>query len=358
MSVDRPGGIGSQTGQGTVVTFGEFLVRLTAPDHRLLEQTSTLEFGFGGSEANVAVALARLGVPVKYVTRVPDTPIARIGQRFFDTLQVDTSHFVTGGERIGIYFVEPGIAQRPSRVLYDRAGSGMASLQPEDIPWPAVFQGSAWFHTSGVTPALSASAAASTLMAVEAAKSRGLTVSIDLNYRSQLWKWGRAPREVMTEIVNRADMVVGNEEDLEKVFGIPVPPFLGPSLDLDPRAYASACAELQQMFPHLRTVALTVRTSVSASDNFWTAVLATSNAFFTTTRFHITPVLDRIGAGDTFAAGIIRGMLQDPSNPQATLDFAVAASCLKHSIRGDFNLLSVDEILRLAGGDASGRIIR
>ena len=348
----------SRRGLARVVTFGELLLRLVPPDNRLLEQAPTFEVGFAGAEANVAVSVARFGLDACYVSRMPDNPMSRAGRRLLEGCGVDTSQVLDGGDRLGIYFVEQGVAQRPSRVLYDRGSSGMASIEPKQIPWSSVLDGCAWFHTSGITPALSQSAAAATAEAVIAARAAGATVSIDLNYRAQLWRWGRTPREVMTELVNETDVVVGNEEDLEKVFGIAVPAFRGPSLDLDPRAYEPACDALRRMFPQLRAVAVTVRTSVSASDNFWTGVLATDSGFFTTRRYHITPVLDRLGAGDAFAAGIIRGMLQNPGAPQATLDFAVAASCLKHSIRGDFNLLGVDEVLHLAHGDTSGRIVR
>jgi 2-dehydro-3-deoxygluconokinase len=185
-----------------------------------------------------------------------------------------------------------------------------------------------------------------------------VTVSVDLNYRAQLWQWGATPREVMTDVARQTDVIFGNEEDLEKVFGISVPTLAGRGRELDPRAYESACAELRRMFPQLQVVALSLRTAVSASDNFWTGVLATADGFFTAHRYHIAPVLDRLGAGDAFAAGIIRGLVQDTGDPQAILDFAVAASCLKHSIRGDFNLVGAAEVLRLAAGDASGRIVR
>jgi 2-dehydro-3-deoxygluconokinase len=358
MSIDRQGKVDTEITQRQVVTFGELLVRLAAPNHQLLEQTSTLEFGFGGAEANVAVSLARLGVPVRYVTRVPDTPITRAGRRLMEGFHVDTSHVVTGGDRVGLYFVEPGIAQRPSRVIYDRAGSGMALIQPGEISWPSALHGCTWFHTSGITPALSASASAATLEALEAARSGGLTVSVDLNYRAKLWQWSNTPGEVMADLVRRAQIIFSNEEDLDKVFGIQVPRSEGPIEGLDPHRYAPACAELQHRFPNLKAVAVTLRESVSASVNYWSAVLATADGFYISQRYRIAPILDRVGAGDAFAAATIRQMLPGSANPQAVLDFAVAASCLKHSIRGDFNLVDVDDVDRLVGGDGTGRIIR
>jgi 2-dehydro-3-deoxygluconokinase len=358
MSVDSHGDIDAEIDYPRVVTFGEFLVRLAAPDHLLLEQASTLEVSFGGAEANVAVSLARFGVPVRYVTRVPDTPITRAGRRLMEGFNVDTSHVSIGGDRVGLYFVEPGIAQRPSRVVYDRTGSGMASIQTGDISWQAALEGCTWFHTSGITPALSESASASTMEAVAAAQASELTVSIDLNYRAQLWQWSNNPEKVMAELVGHADVVFSNEEDLDKVFGIRLRPTTTDTEALDSHAYAPACAELMKRFPNLREVAVTIRESVSASENYWSAVLATRGGFYCSQRYRIAPVLDRVGAGDAFAAATIRQMLTVPADPQAVVEFAAAASCLKHSIRGDFNLVGVADVARLADGDGTGRIVR
>lgn len=358
MAVDLLGDIGTRGPHLRVVTFGELLLRLATPAHHLLEQASTLEVSFGGAEANVAVSLARFGVPVRYVTRVPDNLITRAGRRLMDGLRVDTSHIVTGGDRVGLHFVEPGIAQRPSRVVYDRTGSGMASIHTGDVSWTAALEGCAWFHTSGITPALSESAAAATIEAAVAAKASGLTVSIDLNYRAQLWQWSKTPGTVMADLVSHADVIFSNEEDLDKVFGIQVPRTGALTGELDPQRYARACAELQHRFPNLKAVAVTLREAVSASENYWSAVLATADGFHISQRYRIAPILDRVGAGDAFAAAAIRQMLSGSADPQAILDFAVAASCLKHSIRGDFNLVDVDDVDRLAGGDGTGRIVR
>ncbi len=358
MAVDRLWGIGTTVAHPLVLTFGELLVRLATPDHQLLEQASTLGVSFGGAEANVAVSLARFGVPVRYVTRVPDNSITRAGRRLMEAFHVDTSHIVTGGDRVGLYFVEPGIAQRPSRVVYDRTGSGMALIQTGDVSWKAALEGCTWFHTSGITPALSESAAAATMEAVAAAQAGGLTVSIDLNYRAQLWQWSKTPGEIMAELVSHADIVFSNEEDMDKVFGIKVPRMGAQTEALEPQRYAPACAELQHRFPNLRAVAVTLRESVSASENYWSAVLATADGFHTSQRYRIAPILDRVGAGDAFAAAAIRQMLSGSANPQAILDFAVAASCLKHSICGDFNLVDADDVDQLAVGDGTGRIVR
>lgn len=358
MSEDSRGNTGAKIGQGQVITFGEFLVRLAAPHHQLLEQSSALEFGFGGAEANVAVSLARLGVPVRYVTRMPDTPVTRAGRRLLEGFHVDTCRVVTGGDRIGLYFVEPGIAQRPSRVVYDRTGSGMASIRAGDISWKAALQGCTWFHTSGITAALSEPASAATIEAVTAAEAAGLTVSIDLNYRNQLWQWTRTPAEVMTRLVSHADIVFSNEEDLAKVFGIEVPLNSERAGTLEPHRYAPACTELQHRFPNLRVVAVTLRESVSASENYWSAVLATADGFYVSQRYRIAPILDRVGSGDAFAAAAICQLLSGSADPQTVLDFAVAASCLKHSIDGDFNLVDVDDVNLLVNGGGTGRIVR
>lgn len=358
MSGDSLGEVDAEIPQGQVVTFGELLVRLAAPHHRLLEQSSTLEFGFGGAEVNVAVSLARFGVPVRFVTRMPDTPITRAGRRLLEGFHVNTSHSVTGGDRIGLYFVESGIAQRPSRVVYDRTGSGMASIRTGEIPWQAVLRGCTWFHTSGITPALSESAAAATIEAVTAAELGGLTVSVDLNYRDQLWRWTKTPGKVMTDLVSHAHIVFSNEDDLAKVFGIQTPVKEARPHTLEPYQYGPACAQLQHRFPNLKVVAVTLRESVSASENYWSGVLATADGFYVSKRYRVAPILDRVGAGDAFAAAAIRHLLSRSDDPQTVLDFAVAASCLKHSIQGDLNLVDIEDVNRLIGGDGTGRIVR
>ncbi|MHB1499651.1 MAG: PfkB family carbohydrate kinase [Candidatus Dormibacteria bacterium] len=342
----------------TVVTFGELLLRLATTGHDRLGQSGRLQLDFGGAEANVAVALCQLGIRSRFVSRLPDNAIATSGLRFMNGLQVDTSRVLFGGARMGIYFLEAGLSQRPSRVIYDRTGSSMSSIAVGDIQWEGVLDGCQWFHTSGITPALSASAAAATIEAITAAKRAGLKVSVDLNYRSQLWQWTDSPSQTMSALLDCADVVFTNEEDLDKVFGIKVPSPGAGTARLDPRHYALPCLELQNRFANLKAVAVTLRESVSASDNYWTAALSTPEGFYVSRRYHISPVLDRVGAGDAFAAASIRQMILGTASSQEVLEFATAAACLKHTIRGDWNLVSLDEIGRLIDGDGTGRILR
>lgn len=344
--------------RGGVVSFGELLLRLAAPDHDRLDRATQLEVQFGGAEANVAVALAQMGLRSRFVSRVPDNVIARAGLRLMQGLGVDISRISFGGDRLGIYFLETGVSQRPSRVLYDRSGSSMAEVTGSEFDWDRVVHGYHWLHTSGITPALSQSAALASLTAVKAAKRAGLTVSVDLNYRSQLWRWASSPAETMAALLDQADIVFSNEEDLVKVFGIKVPDALGTSRALDPKRYSVPCSQLKSRFPNLRAVAVTVRESISASENYWSAVLSTRSGFYTSHRYHIAPVLDRVGAGDAFAAAAIRQLLLGTADDQDVVEFAAAASCLKHSVRGDWNLVSLEEIERLLQGDGSGRILR
>lgn len=340
-----------------LVTFGELLVRLGPKRGLRFEQASALELGYGGAEANVAVSAARLGARSRFVTRLPRNALGRLGERTLRGLGVDTTYWVQGGERIGLYFAEFGVAQRPSRVEYDRVGSGMATIAPGSVPWGEAFSGFTWFHTTGITPALSSSAAAATLEAADCARSAGLTVSVDLNYRATLWK-GLALRDVMSELVGLADVLFGNEEDLKNVFDITVPLADQDGAPPEPKAYAPACAEVLARFSNLKLVALTIRGSLSASDNLWSGVLGSRDGFYTTRTYHVTPIVDRIGVGDAFAAAAIFKLMKECQSYQAVLEFAVAASCLKHSVWGDFNLVEVQEIEDLADGDQRGRIVR
>jgi len=341
-----------------VATFGELMGRLATPEHLRLEQATALELTFAGAEANVAVSLAMFGIKTRFITRLPDNALTTSALRALRGLGVDTTFVVQGGDRIGLYFVEPGIAQRPSQVLYDRAGSAFATIEPGTVPWAEALEGCRWLHTSGISPAVSRSAAEVTAEAVRAAKATRLQVSVDLNHRAKLWRWGRSAGEVMAELVAQADVVFCNETDMEAVFGIPVPSATTGDAAVDPSAYQSACANLMGRFPNLDVVAVTIRGAVSASDNLWTAVIATPNKFYTSATFRVTPILDRVGSGDAFAGAAISRLLRDPEDVQQALDFAVAASCLKHSVQGDFNRVSEAEVLRLTGGDATGRIVR
>lgn len=334
--------------QPAVVTFGEIMLRLTPPHGRRLSQATSFEASFGGAEANVAVALAQWGAVSRFVTAVPDQPLGWTAINALRAYGVDTSHVLRQGKRLGVYYLEPGAAQRPTQVIYDRTSSAIAELAPGQIDWDAVLQGAGWLHCSGITPALSASAAEVTREAVEQAKRAGLTVSLDLNYRAKLWSPERA-REVLTPLMPYVDILIGNEEDAGQVFG------LSAAEPLDAAAYRSVAEELLARFA-VKTVAITLRESLSASDNRWSACLHDGREFYVSRSYPIH-VVDRVGSGDAFAAGLIYALRAGRSYREV-LEFAVAASCLKHTIPGDFNLVSVAEVEALAGGAATGRIRR
>lgn len=342
-----------------VVAFGEVMLRLKAPSHERLLQSPVLESSFGGGEANVAVSLATLGLDAAMVTALPAN---RIGDAAVAELRrhgVDTSLVVRRGDRIGIYFLEAGSNQRPSTVIYDRAHSALAESPPEAFDWDAIFDGAAWFHITGITPALSQQAATVSLMAVREAAARGLTVSCDYNYRSGLWKYGRSAVDVMSELVRSVDVGIANEEDCQLALGI--------SLDEDAQSndgrsdgldrYERLCAKVLATYPNLRYQAITMRESISANHNRWSACLSSRREFAVSTRYELTDIVDRVGAGDAFAAGLIWGLVTAMPDTDA-LNFAVAASALKHTVPGDLNLVTEAEISRLAAGNASGRIER
>lgn len=340
-----------------VVAFGEIMLRLSPPGFLRFEQASSFDVQFGGGEANVAISLARFGVPVEYVTRLPRNEIADTCIAFLKRHGVGTDRIVRGGERIGIYFLENGAVQRGSKVVYDRGGSSIATIEKGMVDWKAVFADSDWFHVTGITPAISRGAAEASIEAAAAAKEMGLMVSCDLNYRAKLWKWGRPASEVMAELVRFADVAIGNEEDADKVFGIKAADADVTSGKVDAAGYEDVCRQLAERFPNLKQVAITLRGSLSASHNTWSGVLYDEGSLYTAKTYDITHIVDRVGGGDSFSAGLIYG-LRRYAEPQKSLDFAVAASCLKHSIFGDANLVSVDEVEKLAGGDSSGRVSR
>ena len=341
----------------SVVSFGEVMLRLAAPDGSRIAGARALDATFGGGEANVAASLAAFGVPARFVSRVPANDLGEGAIRFLRGLGVDTSGITVEPGRLGVYYLEPGAAQRPSRVIYDRADSCIARAAGDAYDWPSLLAGCRWFHTTGITPALSAAAADATLAAVRAARAAGATVSVDLNYRAKLWSWGASAGDVMAQIVAEADVLVGNEEDAEKVFGIHAPGSSVTDGRIDASGYAAVASQLAGRFPRLRTIAFTQRGSISASENTWSGVLWTRDRFHVARSYRIAPIVDRVGAGDAFAAGLIFALL-DGRSPEAALEFAVAASCLKHSIRGDVNLVSVAEVDALAGGSGSGRVER
>ena len=339
-----------------VATFGEIMLRLSPPGKELLFQSPRLEAVFGGGEANVAVSLAILGHRSRWVSVVPSNPVGEAAVRELRRFGVDTGFIVRGGRRLGIYFAETGADVRASQVIYDREGSGIAEARTGDIDWEASFAGMDWFHVSGITPALSASAAGLTLEAVKAARTRKMTVSVDLNYRAKLWKYGRSAPDVMREIVKHADLLAGNEEDCQKALGIGAA-VEAASGQLDPKAYEDLTARVMSEFPNLARVAVTLRESQSADWNRWSAVLRNREEFLSGPSFDIRAIVDRIGTGDAFAAGLIHGLAAFKTDAEA-LGFAVAAAALKHSIPGDFNLSTENDILAVVRGDRSGRVRR
>ncbi|MCU0243466.1 MAG: sugar kinase [Acidobacteria bacterium] len=341
-----------------IATFGEIMLRLSPPDGELLFQSPVLRAGFGGGEANVAVSLARLGHRSRWISVVPANPAGEAALGELRRHGVDTSAVVRGGKRLGIYFAETGAAARPSQVHYDREGSGLAEAGPGTIDWEAALDGMDWLHLTGITPALSAKAAGLTMEAARAARERKMTVSLDLNFRSKLWTYGRPAPEVMRELAALADLLTGNEEDCQRALGI------GEGLEveggrLDPGLYANLTAEVMAAFPNLTRVALTLRESHSADWNGWSAVLRNRTEFLTGPRHEIRRVVDRIGTGDAFAAGLIHGLTRPKGGTDAgALAFAVAAAALKHGIPGDFNLSTEKDIAALVDGDRSGRVRR
>lgn len=324
------------------------MMRLSAPGYERLGYARQFELYFGGGEANVAVSLANFGVPAEFVTRLPDNVLAQAALRELHAWNVATDHVVTGGSRMGIYFTETGAVARPSNVLYDREHSAIAEIKPGMIDWDEVFAGAGWFHWTGITPAISAGAAEVCLEAVRAARKHGLTVSCDLNYRKKLWKYGKPAGAVMPALVEECDLILGNEEDAEKVFGIKP----------DERGYLSVCEQLMARFPRAKKIAVTLRGSINANHNTWRGVLYDGKKLYESRTYDITHIVDRIGGGDSFMGGLIYGLQRWPDDCQSAVEFAAAASCLKHTVHGDFNQVSVAEVENLMGGNASGRVNR
>jgi len=340
----------------SIATFGEIMLRLSPPGKELLFQSPRLGAAFGGGEANVAVSLAILGHRSRWISVVPANPAGEAALRELRRYGVDAGEVVRGGRRLGIYFAETGANERPSRVVYDREGSGIAEAKPGDIDWARALDGMERLHVTGITPALSASAAGLTLEAVEAAKAKGLSVSLDLNYRAKLWRYGRPAPEVMRGIAAHADLLIGNEEDCQRALGIGTAGDVE-SGKLDIGAFERLTAEVMAAFPGVERVAITLRESRSADWNRWSAVLRDRTGFIAGPWYEIRAIVDRIGAGDAFAAGLIHGLAAFPADAEA-LEFAVAAGALKHSIPGDWNLSTEEDILTLARGDRSGRVRR
>jgi 2-dehydro-3-deoxygluconokinase len=338
------------------ITFGEIMLRLKPPHWERFFQSPLLEATFGGGEANVAVGLARFGLDVAYVSVIPNNPIGDACVRELKRQGVDTSLMVRKGNRLGIYFLEDGANQRPSVVIYDRSHSAIAEARPGDIDWDKVFDKVNWFHITGITPAISLSASELSLEAVKKAREKGITISCDLNFRKNLWQYGKSAPEVMTELVKYVDIALGNEEDFQKSLGAKVNIDVE-SGELQIQQYQELTDKILDLYPHLQKIAITLRESHSADYNGWSAVLNNRKEFFISKKYEIHNIVDRVGGGDTFAAGLIYGVTNLPSDKEA-LEFAVAASCLKHSIPGDLPLLSVEEVNSLAGGAGSGRVQR
>jgi 2-dehydro-3-deoxygluconokinase len=313
---------------------------------------------YGGGEANVAISLANYGVPVDFVTRLPSNDLGEACIQYLRQYGVGTGKIARGGQRLGIYFLEMGAVHRSSKVVYDRADSAIATAGPGDLDWPAIFADADWFHWTGITPAISESLAALCLEGIQTAKELGLTVSCDLNYRSKLWRWGKKASEVMPELVRYVDVAVGNEEDADKAFGIRAPHTDVTAGVVEAEAYEFVCRELTKQFPNMRVVAITLRGSQSASHNTWSGVLWDREHFYAAERYDITHMVDRVGGGDAFAGGLIYGLRTFGGDHQRALEFAVAASALKHTIFGDVNLVTVQEVEKLMGGDRSGRVSR
>ena len=339
-----------------IVTFGEVMLRLKSPGAERLFQSPLLEATFGGAEANVAVSLAHFGAPVSFVSALPSNQVGDACIAGLRSFGIDTAHVRRQGARLGIYFLENGANQRASKVIYDRAGSAIATARPGDFDWNAIFDGADWFHITGVTPAISESAAELCIEGATKARALGITVSCDYNFRKNLWRWGKTAPEVMREIVGVAHVGIANEEDCQKSLGIDIAVDVHAG-SLETEKYRAIAERVLGQFPNLEKQAITLRESRSADHNGWSAVLLTRAAFLTSRKYEITDIVDRVGAGDSFGAGLIYALLEW-GDDQRALEFATAASCLKHSIPGDFNRMSVAEVEALMKGEASGRVQR
>ena len=337
-----------------VVTFGEIMLRLAPEGYMRFVQAESYGATYGGGEANVAVSLANYGLDASFVTKLPSHEIGQAGINALRRLGVQNSDIVRGGDRVGIYFLEKGASQRPSKVIYDRAGSSIATATTNDFDWDKIFEGASWFHFTGITPALGDNVADICLEACKAAKEKGITVSCDLNYRNKLWSKEKAG-QVMGELCQYVDVCISNEEDANDVFGIKAAGTDVTAGQVNHEGYKDVAKQLADRF-HFSKVAITLRTSISANDNKWAAMLYDgTDCYFS--KQYLMHIVDRVGGGDSFGGGLIYACLNEMA-PQDTIEFAVAASCLKHSIEGDFNQVSVDEVQKLAGGDASGRVQR
>lgn len=343
-----------------VVTFGEIMLRLATPGYNRFIQSTNLNATFGGGEANVAVSLANYGIPTSFVTRLPENDIAAWCISELRKYNVDTHDIIKGGDRVGIYYLETGAVARASKVVYDRAHSAISEIKAGMINWREVFKDTQWFHWTGITPAISQGAADACLEAIKVANEMGITVSTDLNYRKNLWKYGKTAQEVMPALVEGCDVILGNEEDAEKVFGIKPQGFdvTATHGEVNPQEFESVCQQMVKRFPRAKKVIITLRGSINANHNTWGGCLYSDGKLYLSKRYDITHIVDRVGGGDSFMGGLIYGLISYPTDDQKALEFATAASCLKHTIYGDFNLASVAEVENLMKGDGSGRVSR
>ena len=339
-----------------IITFGEIMLRLKSPALERFFQSPSLEATFGGGEANVAVSLANYGMDASFVTALPNNAIGEACRRDVRSFGVDVSNIKMTDGRMGIYFLETGSNQRPSKVVYDRADSAIAIAPIDLFDWEKIFEGADWFHISGIAPAISASAAELSLAACKAAKKCGVKVSCDLNYRKNLWKYGKEAKEVMSEIAKYIDVAIANEEDFQKSLGITADSDVE-SGSLDRNVYEGIAKKAMALYPNLERVAITLRESKSADRNDWAACIYDGKEFYVSRKYEITDIVDRVGGGDSFSGGLIYGLLTFEKQSDA-LEFAVAASCLKHTISGDYNRVTVAEVTALMKGSGSGRVER
>ncbi|MDR1380728.1 MAG: sugar kinase [Tannerella sp.] len=343
-----------------VVTFGEIMLRLATPGYLRFWQAREYGATFGGGEANVAVSLANYGIDAEFVTRLPVNDIADACIMDLRSHNVGVGNILRGGDRMGIYFLETGAVARASKVVYDRAGASISTVGKGTFDWKGILKGAQWFHWTGITPALSQGAADACLEAIRTAGEMGITVSCDLNYRKNLWKYGKTASEVMPALVEGCDVILGNEEDCEKVFGIKPEGFDAAATggEVDAAGFESVCTQMMRKFPRCGKMIVTLRGAINANHNTWSGVLYSGGTLKQSKRYDITHIVDRVGGGDSFMGGLIYGLLAYPEDDRKALDFAVAASCLKHTICGDFNLVTVAEVENLMKGDGSGRVSR
>ena len=343
-----------------LITFGEIMMRLATQGYLRFSQANSFDIIYGGGEANVAISLANFGIPVEFITRLPNNDIGQSALMELRKHNVGTKYIIEGGERLGLYFLETGAVNRASKVIYDRSNSAMSQIEPGMVDWENIFKNAQWFHWTGITPAISKSAADACLEAIKIASEMGITISTDLNYREKLWKYDCDREKIMTELTSYCDIILGNEEDAEKHFGIK-PEAIDVNKNgenVKAESFLSVCEQMLNKFPRAKKVITTLRGSISASHNVWSGILFDGKNMFKSKEYQITHIVDRVGGGDSFMAGLIYGLIHFPEDNQMALDYAVAASCLKHTIKGDANLVTIAEVKKLMSGDASGRVVR